>query len=226
MVIAPTFDDFEQLYAAGRFTIGPSNSMVAAWDGSSWSAVGNGPILFGNDATALAVYNDGGGAALYAAGGQGSNSGAVSKWDGSSWTNIGQSDAIILALEVFNGDLYAAGRFTDIGGSTFNRIAKWDGSSWSAVGTGTDQQIVALGVHNDGNGAALYAGGDFVTAGGSTANRVAKWSGSAWSAVGNGLDDGSVWALHSFNDGGGSKLYAGGTFFGPSNPNGVTSWDG
>jgi hypothetical protein len=76
---------------------------------------------------------------------------------------------------------------------------------------------------------ALYAGGSFTGAGDMQASRVARWDGSAWSALGPGLDS-SVRALAAFDDGsgGGSELYAGGSFImaGGTQVNSVARWDG
>src|SRR5262245_61564144 len=72
--------------AAGRAAV----NRVAKWDGANWSALGSG---MDQDVEALAVYDDGGGAALCAggrvtvAGGVAVN--RVAKWDGSSWSALG-----------------------------------------------------------------------------------------------------------------------------------------
>jgi hypothetical protein len=215
-----------KLFASGRFEMTPPNGHVAEWDGTSWSSVGVDPFV-GNFVNALEVYDDGSGPQLYAGGGGGSF-GGVSVWDGSAWTKIGDMDGWVLALEVFNGELYAGGRFSNVlaGGPAASRIARWNGTSWSAVGSGMNDDVLALHVHDDGGGPDLYAGGAFTTAGGTSADRMARWNGTAWSAVGSGMNDGDVRALGSFDDGGGMKLYAGGTFTTPSNPSHIAAWDG
>ena len=45
------------------------------------------------------------------------------------------------AVVVYNGELIAAGRFTNAGGVAANRIANWNGTVWSALGTGVDNKI-------------------------------------------------------------------------------------
>lgn len=103
---------------------------------------------------------------------------------------------------------------------------------WSALGTGTDNQILALTVFNDGSGTALYAGGLFTGAGGTGANRVAKWNGQSWSALGTGIDNAdhnaSVQALAVVSQGAGSGLYAGGDFTmaGGGSASRIARWDG
>ena len=64
------FDDGggEALFVGGTYTTagGGAAKNIAKWDGSSWGALGSGvgdPLVF-----ALTVFDDGGGAALYAGG--------------------------------------------------------------------------------------------------------------------------------------------------------------
>ena len=76
---------------------------------------------------------------------------------------------------------------------------------------GTDGEVHALAVYDDGSGPALYAGGAFTSAGGVQVNRIARWDGSTWAALGSGIND-LVLALTVFDDGGGPALFAGGRF--------------
>jgi len=180
--------------------------------------VGSGGVTPG--VSALAVFDDGGGPALYVGGGfataGGLPVGHVAKWDGSLWSGLGGGvNNEVYALTVFDDGsgpaLFAGGAFTNAGGVAASRIAKWNGSSWSALGSGVNHVVQALVVHDEGSGAQLYAGGDFTTAGGVMANRVAKWNGSSWSPVGLGVN-GRVLALALFDDGDGLVLFAGGVF--------------
>ncbi len=219
------------LYAGGLFTIagGVKANYIAKWNGSSWSALGEG---MNYDVYAFTVFDDGngGGPALYA-GGFFTTAGAVTvnrvaRWDGSSWSALGTGisggfQTRVRALTVFDDGsgsgpaLYAGGEFTTAGDETVNRIAKWTGSLWSALGAGMTNRINGLTVFDDGsgNGPALYAGGAFNAAGGAAANGIAKWNGSSWSALGSGMN-GEVAALTIFNDGlsNAPVLYAGGNF--------------
>ena len=185
---------------------------------------------------ALAVFDDGGGAALYV-GGNFTTAGNISanrvaKWDGSRWMPLsnGMND-IVWALTVFDdgtGDaLYAGGRFKAGGGGPANRIAKWDGTSWSSVGSGMNRSVRTLEVFDDGGGAALYAGGSFTVAGGTTARRLARWDGSSWSTHGAGFPR-VVRALQVFDDGTGDALYIGGDFTLANKvpAPGLAKWDG
>jgi hypothetical protein len=243
-----TFDDGggKALYAGGHFSSvgGVAANRVARWDGSSWSTLGSG---LGGDfpgssplVAALAVFDDGGGPALYA-GGQFSTAGGapanhVARWDGSSWSALGSgTDDIVFALCVFDdGDgaaLYAAGSFSTAGGVPASRIARWDGSAWSAVGTGMEGFWVgALTVFDDGSGPALVAAGSFDHAGGVPARSLAAWDGAGWAEVGGGLLGGPE-VLAVFDDGSGPALYVGGAFTEvgdfPSVPaHCIARWDG
>ena len=247
------------LYAGGFFSTagGVTVNGIARWDGSAWSAL-TGPGLSGcilglgcvPFISALTVFDDGTGAALYA-GGDFTTAGGVTvngiaRWDGSAWlalTGPGGTgvDFTVAALTVFDDGsgpaLYVGGNFISAGGVTVNRIARWNGSAWSGLtgpgGTGVNGTVWSLTVFDDGSGGgpALYAGGSFTTAGGVTVNRIARWDGSAWSALtGSGGTGVGSWvnALAVFDDGMGSALYAGGIFTtaGGVTVNRIARWDG
>ncbi len=106
-------------------------------------------------------------------------------------------------------------------------IRKWQASVWSTPGGGTDGEVDALAVFDDGSGAALYVGGYFTLAGGVPVTNIARWDGTAWTAVGSGIG-GEVDALCAFDDGNGTALYAGGNFSlaGGVSANRIAKWDG
>ena len=163
------------LYAGGSFTRATNSggsaitvNQIAKWDGSNWSALGQG---MNGLVRALAVS----GSDLYAGGDfkSATNSGGsaitvdrIAKWDGSNWSALGQGmDGPVLALALSGSDLYAGGGFTratNSGGSaiTVNRIAKWDGSNWSALARGMGQSVASLTM----SGNDLYAGGGYFAA--------------------------------------------------------------
>jgi trimeric autotransporter adhesin len=234
------------LYAGGDFTTagGVTRNRIAKWNGNNWSALGT---LLGTGVSgrvnALAVFDDGGGPALYA-GGSFTTAGGVSanyiaKWDGTTWSALGTGlDSHVLTLAVFDDGggpaLYAGGIFTTAGGVSANRIAKWNGAEWSVVDTGVSgshpsysTRVFALSVFDDGGGPALYAAGHFSTAGGVSVNHIARWDGSTWSALGTGLN-GTVRALAVFDDGVGPALYAGGAFWaaGEVSARRIAKWNG
>jgi hypothetical protein len=184
------------LYAVGTFpsTMPPAPialRRVGKWTGTTWAPLGGGVMDGYREwaVNALAVFNDGTGPALYAAGDfrdiylpatnglmQVNN---IAKWDGTAWSAVGDGTtpntaAPIFDLMVFDDGtgpaLYAGGDFTSAGGVPVNNIARWNGASWSDVGGGVtgdaDAAVNALTVLDDGSGPALYAGGWFTNAGG------------------------------------------------------------
>lgn len=237
-----------ELYAGGSFlTIeGTAVNHIAKWNGSSWALLGSGishsTTSFGG-VGAMTVFDDGTGAALFAAGSfttaGGVTANNIAKWNGATWTALGgglvgaafPSSPYVSTLSVFDDGtgaaLYAGGFFTTAGGVTSSNIAKWDGMTWASVGGGTDWSVSALTVFDDGGGAALYAGGDFTTAGGLPANKIAKWDGSNWTAMGSGMND-VVFTLAVHDDGNGQRLFAGGWFTsaGGVPVNLIAKWDG
>jgi hypothetical protein len=174
----------------------PCNA-IAKWDGSAWTALGQG---ISGAVLALAVA----GTNLYAGGNFNMVGGipatGVGKWDGAAWSTLG-SALWVHALAVSGTNVFAA-----FGSS----VAKWDGSSWVSLGsdlTAADPWASYTVRAFAASGANLYAGGDFITAGGTSANYIARWDGSSWSPLGSGLNS-PVWALAiSRND-----LYVGGEF--------------
>jgi hypothetical protein len=239
------FDDGSgpALYAGGAFSSVdgvPANS-IARWNGTSWSALLNG--MGGGSVTALAVFDDGNGSALYA-GGTFVSAGSVAanriaKWDGTSWSALGSgvSGGYVSALIAFddgNGSaLYACGSFTSAGGVAAERIARWNGTSWSALaggwGSGSPAFISSLAVYDAGSGPALHAGGTMQNMGGPPSSFVARWDGGNWSLLTNPWDAGeSVLALAVGNLGSGSALYAGGDFVSVGGvwANGIAQWNG
>ena len=186
--------------------------------------------------SALAIFDDGDGAALYAGGNfttaAGQVASRIAKWDGVGWAPLGSGiDGPVNAFTLFDDGsgsaLYAGGDFTMADGVGANHIAKWDGASWSPLGTGMNAEVRSLTVFEDGSGTALYVGGDFTTAGGVSASRIAKWDGASWSPLGGGTDA-SVLALAPFDDGSGPALYAAGVFVhaGSIYAAGIAAWDG
>lgn len=140
------------------------------------------------------------------------HSNCVAYWDGIQWHALGSgvgTGSIIYSIAIApNGDIYAVGDFTTIGGVAANRIAKWNGSAWSALGTGLNATAYAVKVAPNGD---VYAGGTFTTAGGTTAGYCARWDGSMWHNMGTylGLNN-SVYSIAISNDG--TQVFLGGAF--------------
>jgi hypothetical protein len=218
------------LYVAGGFAHagGVAANGIAAWTAGTWHPLGNLPV----NLSALAMFDDGSGPALYAGG---DTSNCVRRWNGASWLPIGNfvgtGGTGVVALKVWNDGtgpaLYAAGRFQTIDGTTVNNVAKWNGSSWSPLGTGmteTNAKVFDLDVFNDGSGEALYAAGGFGQAGGVNTGAVARWNGTNWASLTPApVITISQLAMHAMNDSAGPSLYVGGVFGAAMN---LARWDG
>ena len=122
------------LFAGGHF--GTAGTLhvggIAKWNGSSWSALAPGSL--GGFPAAMAVFDDGSGAALYV-GGRINNFPQLSarylaKWDGSIWSGLGSGINLeVAALTVFDdgggAGLIAGGFFQTAGISGDSFVAKW-----------------------------------------------------------------------------------------------------
>jgi hypothetical protein len=126
------------LYAAGEFpdASGALRPGVARLNGSTWVLQGSGVLnsSFSNAyVDALAVYDDGSGAALYAGGAFASTDGVladnIAKWDGTNWSNLGGGTSgevcTLAACDDRDGpSLLVGGNFAaSPGGDSF--LAKW-----------------------------------------------------------------------------------------------------
>ncbi|MCC5787989.1 MAG: hypothetical protein JJU33_14955 [Phycisphaerales bacterium] len=227
MVTAMTVSG-SSLYVGGNFREyiyhAPGNC-IAQWNGSSWSALGQGLTNHHSVEDTWAYALAGWGHSVFAGGrftrAGGSPANNIAQWNGSSWLPLESGvTGSVYALRVFNDGtglaLYAGGGFTQAGGRSVNRIARWNGSAWSALGEGVNGAVEVLTAFDDGTGPALYAGGWFTEAGGNPASGIARWDGSSWSALGSGLTGGHpynvVTDLAVFDDGTGPALYAAGRF--------------
>ncbi len=187
--------------------------------------------------SALVVFDDGSGPALYAAGDFLAADGVVvnhvAKWDGLRWSSLGSgTNGPVYAMVVYDDGsgpaIFVGGTFSSAGGAGANSVAKWDGSAWSSVGAGLFGDVYALKVFDSGNNKQLIAGGWFYYAGnGNPAKMVASWDGSSWHGLGAGMNA-SVLSLAEFEFGGENRLYAGGKFTsaGGVNANHIASWNG
>ena len=196
-------------------------------------------------ASALAVFDDGSGPALYAGGAfmqaGGSPASRIAKWDGTAWSEVGGgANGSVLAMAVFDDGtgpaLYIGGQFTIVGGDVpANRVARWDGNTWSPLGEGFNGSINGdvniLLTHDDGNGPALYAGGVFEFSGSEPMNRIAKWDGANWASLGEGIGGAGllfVCSLATWDNGEDTVLAVGGSFTsaGGNSARNIAIWDG
>lgn len=230
------------LYVAGDFAFAGQAPVqdVARWDGESWSPVGDGP---GGATLDLAVFDDGAGSALYAAGlpdpwSRPRDNTVLSRWDGKEWTPL-LGGYMAEALAVFDDGtglgarLFVGGAILDTGESS---LAIWNGRDISAVNPGPSGYVRALWVHDEGlgDGPALFAGGEFWSVAGQQIWGIARWDGTSWSALGQGLPPGfgpaRVYAITSYDDGSGfaPELYIGGQFAqaGDVAASNIAKWNG
>lgn len=183
-------DNDGNLYVGGTFhqAGGVGAPGVAKWDGSSWSALGEG-FEFG--VSTLAVSPDG---TLYA-GAFFEEFNRIAKWNGSAWEGLswGFSDGQVLAIAFDeNGNVYAGGSMStaDDFSSGFkfffvNGIAVFDGTRWSALDNGLNGYVRTLAYANG----QLFAGGDFTATDDeqTPVSGMAVWDGSAWHSLGEGI---------------------------------------
>jgi Tol biopolymer transport system component len=163
----------------------------------------------------------------------------VARWDGTRWASVGNPnvppvfdrrwDGPVYALVEYQGQLYAAGAFDNIGNTLATNVARWDGTQWTELPLfgNTIDSVVALAVFQG----QLYAGGfSGMIPGGGEFRHIARFDGTQWRAVGGGVEaaaprtDASVSAL-AVHDG---ALYVGGRFARAGNvaASGLARWEG
>ncbi|MFY9342957.1 MAG: hypothetical protein WAT39_10740 [Planctomycetota bacterium] len=223
------------LVAGGFFTTigGVSANHIARWNGATWSALGSGTNLA---VTALLALPNGdvvAGGFFTTAGGVVAND--IARWDGAAWSPLGTGlsggapflDGVRALLRLPNGDLVAAGGFTNAGGVAVNGIARWDGTTWSPLGPGLGYTGGGPGLGAAlarlANGDVVVAGG-FELAGGVLARNIARWNGTTWSAMGGSMN-GQIEALTTLPNG---DLIVGGgfTYLGSVNASRIIRWNG
>lgn len=205
---------------------------IAKWDGTKWSALGDG---IGNnpDSYVYSIVVEGNniyvGGEFKTAGGVSAN--GIARWDGANWSSLGSgvsnetpgSRAYVSAIAIKGNDVYVGGRFTKAGNLSANRVAKWDGVNWSSLGSGvgTDSLNTVLSMAFRGN--ELYVGGVFLSAGAVNTNFIAMWNGNNW----NDLSGGLLGTVRSIAVDG-NNIFAGGSFLtaGTIPANKIARWDG
>ena len=181
------------LFAGGRFLSidGVAANNIAQWDGTTWTAMGDGVDRTSGFAQLfhMVAFDDGSGMALYAGGSFNLINGNepvnnMAKWDGTTWSPVGDGfNSAVRGLQVFDDGtgeaLYAMGNFTSSGATAVSHIAKWSGTEWKAVGAGFDDNAFRAIVFDAGEGEAMHIGGSFANADGMSSNRIVSLLSSA-----------------------------------------------
>jgi len=166
------------------FSGGTPVNRLARWNGSQWSALGDGFTASGSVVSEVITLLNGdvivGGDFSFAGPTPVSN---IARWDGTSWSALGKGlDGSVYGLALMaDGGIAAGGRFTGSGMVNpvpVSRVARWDGSSWLAMGTGMtgsiqDIRVTTLAILTNGE---LAAGGNFLYADGKLSAGVSRWS--------------------------------------------------
>lgn len=236
---APVLIVYGLLTTAGGIPI----NHVGRWDGSAWTALGDG---FDAHVSSVVMFDDDGAGpdppALYAAGAF-LHSGEqetrhLARWDGVTWQEVGgglsmepnqfgyrsAAAALCVVNEASGPTLYVGGAFDTAGSTPASGIARWDGKNWSALGSGVSSSssqipaaVYSISWVPEGEGGWLCAGGYFNGAGGVPVNTIARWDGANWSALGDGLGTINnleyVYCTAVYDSGDGPTLYAAGNFF-------------
>jgi hypothetical protein len=139
------------LFAAGAFTsIGGVNANgIARWNGSTWTALGNGLTSNGSSLVAVgslrAIHDGAATARLYVAGqfdlADGAAANGLARWDGTNWTGLGTSlpgqSTFVKAVELFDRGTGAGPRIvvagtTGTGTSALPFCVEQSGAGWAA----------------------------------------------------------------------------------------------
>lgn len=218
---ADTINNF--LYAGGNFT--SPGSLVAKFNGSTWSNVGSGLAIGSFPAVnCITMYKD----TLYAGGAffftSNTNVRNVAKFNGSNWVKAANNlpSGAVFSFATYNGKLHIAGSFSQVGTTSAKKIAVKDADSWSwlPVGEGVNNDVFGMAYYNG----ELYVTGIFTTTGSGATNttRIARWNGYEWRPVTSGLNEVSK-TLYNHRD----TLYVAGIFDnagGVSGTSMIASW--
>ena len=176
-----------QIMAAGALT-----SLVAAWNGTSWTPL---PAAPGTWLAATELLVDANLDLIVA--GTTLLSGSVVRWDGSNWFPLGSLSSWIDAIELLpNGDLIACGNNNGVG------VFRWDGTAWATIGAPPPLAAPMYAVQafplTDPNG--FFVGGNLPSMQGVEGLSLFRYSGTSWIGESRGLT-GSVSGMKSFPDG-------------------------
>ncbi|MEK6643183.1 MAG: hypothetical protein AABZ08_04685 [Planctomycetota bacterium] len=225
------------LFAAGGFVTagGISANRIAAWNGTSWSALGSGlnqppnsMLAFDQDGlgptpTSLLVVGD----FFSTAGGTPVKGFAV--WNGSNWAPLGNERLASYGTAcMFDGDGSGPGLarlFATIQSTNGNELRYWNGTAWENPDRAirTNNTLFAINAMHSfisvgatGVSESLIVAGDFESAGPAAADSIAAYRDGNWTSLGSGVTDWTIDCLGEFDpDGPGAlnrRLLAGGQF--------------
>lgn len=218
------------LFAAGYFKRIGDKAVdgVARWDGQQWEPIGL-ETWNGSDGPAALCLSEG--SRLFAVGVftsvAGQRAGHVAEWVGTQWRPLtvtpalalADGFALVMALQAFDGGLFAGGSAAQPGGPTRDGVFQLRTNSWQTCGWFGSGRVFALATQTTN----LFAGGRFTQVDAVMASNIARWNGAEWQSLGPGTD-GEVFALATD----GARLYAGGSFAiaGGVLASRIACWDG
>ncbi|MCA8981261.1 MAG: hypothetical protein KDC14_14620, partial [Planctomycetes bacterium] len=219
------FTDFDdgngnQLIVGGRFfrpVVGVASAHIARWDGGAWNPLGVGglgvsSLYSAGDGfvSAMEVYDDGSGPALYV-GGEIVTSGGelydnLVRWDGTSWTGVPgfvlpylTHVAALQACDLGQGPVLLIAGDLKLPNTNPRALTVWDGTTLGGFQSTTSSEGVGIAMFDDGGGAKPYVALDF---------GVLRVDGMDQSVYVGG--SGFLRAIASFDDGSGEQLYVAG----------------
>jgi hypothetical protein len=177
-----------QVMAAGALT-----SVVAAWNGTTWTPL---PAAPGTWLAASELLIDSN-LDLIVAGATSLSPSSVARWDGSNWSALGSLSSWITDIGLLpNGDLVACGNSNGAG------VFRWNGTAWATIGAPPALAAPMYAVQafplTDPNG--FYVGGNLPSMQGVEGVNLFRYSGASWIGESRGLS-GVVNGVTSFPDG-------------------------
>jgi hypothetical protein len=192
---------------------GIAANKIAFFDGNNWSALPSfdsiAPYFSISD---IQVFNSD----IYVSGAIGNDSLFynvlklnTSNWEWETLITFESSFSGVYSLEVYKGELYAAGLFQTSWGNLENSIIRYDGVNWKTVGGGITSSswasIYNMRVLNN----ELYVVGSFEQAGGIPAQCIAKWDGLQWCGFNSNFNLYPIFDVALYNN----EIYIAGSFF-------------